>query len=555
MRKNTTHWFTLVLLTIFSFVAGGFFFRSLDDTLSPKDVQHAQRLLGLSFSEAKIDSMLDGLTQQRAQYERNRQQPLDNSLWPALLFNPLPVGFTPQTEQKPLVYKPLSGVKLPTDLNELAFYSVRELAALIQSKQISSEALTKFFLERLKRHNEQLYCVITLTESLALAQARAADTEIAAGKYRGPLHGIPYAVKDLLATKGYKTTWGSVPYQEQMIDADASVVQQMQEAGAVLVAKLSLGELAWGDVWFGGLTRNPWNLAQGASGSSAGSAAAVAAGLVPFAIGTETLGSIVSPSTVCGVTGLRPTYGRVSRYGAMALSWSMDKIGPMARHAEDCAVIFAALHGADERDPTLIPAAFNYHAQRPLAGLKVGYVQEAFASEYGFKTQDEATLRQLEALGVTLVPVNLPPLPDISFILWAEAAAAFDELTRSNQDDLLVRQIKQAWPNYFRMARFVPAVEYIQANRLRTQLIADMQALMQTVDLLVAPSWAGNTLTLTNLTGHPCVVLPNGFSPLGTPTSITLIGQLFGEADILRLADALQEVTDFHRQHPKAFLK
>jgi Asp-tRNA(Asn)/Glu-tRNA(Gln) amidotransferase A subunit family amidase len=399
--------------------------------------------------------------------------------------------------------------------------------------------------------------VITLTEDLALAEARQADKEIAEGHYRGLLHGIPYGIKDLFAVKGYKTTWGAEPYKDQVIDTDAAVVIKLREAGAVLMAKLSLGALAWGDVWFGGKTRNPWNTEQGSSGSSAGSAAATAAGLVPYAIGTETWGSIVSPSTRCGTSGLRPTFGRVSRSGAMALSWSMDKIGPICRSVEDCAIVFNAIYGPDGLDQSVVDAPFVYSHHQDLKKLKIGYLKAAFDKEDENIKNDQKTLDKLAELGFELTEVSLPDMPvgALSFILSPEAAAAFDELTRSNRDDLMVRQRRSAWPNTFRAARFIPAVEYIQANRLRYRLIQEMQKVMAAVDLFVTPSFGGNTLLLTNLTGHPCVVLPNGFDEKGSPASISFIGNLYEEGSLLAFANYYQKATDFHLQHPKAFLK
>jgi Asp-tRNA(Asn)/Glu-tRNA(Gln) amidotransferase A subunit family amidase len=381
------------------------------------------------------------------------------------------------------------------------------------------------------------------------------DEEIAEGKYRGMLHGIPFGAKDLLATKDYKTTWGATPYKDQMIDEDATVIIKLEEAGAVLCAKLTLGALAWGDVWFDGMTRNPWDTTQGSSGSSAGSASSVSAGLLPFAIGTETWGSIVSPSTVCGTTGLRPTYGRVSRAGAMALSWSMDKIGPICRSSEDLAIVFEAIYGPDKLDQTLYDVPFNYKPEVDFSKLKIGYLKNDFDKQYDFHSQDSVTLLKLKELGADLIPIELPELPvnDLSIILSAEAGAAFDELTRSNRDDLLVRQIKDAWPNVFRASRFIPAVEYINANRIRFLLIQQMQELMNKIDLYVATSWEGDNLLLTNLTGHPCVVLPNGFSEVGIPTSITFIGRLFEEGKLIAFAKKYQDTTNFNKQHPPAF--
>jgi Asp-tRNA(Asn)/Glu-tRNA(Gln) amidotransferase A subunit family amidase len=452
----------------------------------------------------------------------------------------------------PLEFSRIQPVQRPADLKAVAFWSVRQLGELIRTRQVTSLELTTLYLERLKRYGPSLECVVTLTEELALEQARTADEEIAAGTYRGSLHGIPYGAKDLLAKKDYKTTWGAMPYKDQMIDSDAEVIKRLEDAGAVLVAKLTLGALAWGDVWFGGKTRNPWNLEEGSSGSSAGPGSATAAGLVGFSIGTETWGSIVSPSTRNGVTGLRPTYGRVSRTGAMALSWSMDKIGPMCRTAEDCALVFDALYGPDGVDQTLVDLPFNYDHAVDFNALTIGYLEDTFNEDYPNKRQDSLTLKVLKILGADLVPVTLPeyPVDNLAFILSAEAAAAFDDLTRSGADDLLVRQIKQAWPNEFRMSRFIPAVEYIQANRIRYQLIQDMEAFMQTVDLYVAPSFGGDNLLRTNLTGHPCVVLPNGFNEEGSPVSISFIGRLFDEGTILAVANAYQMATDMHRQHP-----
>jgi len=325
----------------------------------------------------------------------------------------------------------------------------------------------------------------------------------------------------------------------------------------VLCAKLTLGELAWGDVWFGGKTRNPWDTTKGSSGSSAGSASSVSAGLLPFAIGTETWGSIVSPSTVCGTTGLRPTYGRVSRTGAMALSWSMDKIGTICRSAEDLAIVFSIINGQDEIDQTLYDVPFNYQPEIDFSKLKIGYLKSDFDKQYDFHNQDSVTLAKLKELGAELIPLDLPVLPinDLSIILSAEAGAAFDELTRSNKDDLLVRQIKNAWPTVFRASGFIPAVEYINANRVRYLLIQQMEEVMKEVDLYIAPSWEGDNLLLTNLTGHPCVVLPNGFSEDGTPTSISFIGRLFEEGRLIAFTKKYQDSTEFHKKHPVNFLQ
>ncbi|MEE8321335.1 MAG: amidase [Gammaproteobacteria bacterium] len=515
-------------------------------------IKSAEKIFGIEFNPTERDSLIDGVRDNLANYQALREWSLDNSVVPALQFNPIPVGARYDSIQSPLEFSPMQPVQRPADLKDIAFWSVRQLSELIRTRQVTSLELTTLYLERLKRYGPSLECVVTLTEELALEQARKADEEIAAGTYRGHLHGIPYGAKDLLTKKNYKTTWGAMPYKDQVIDSDAAVIKKLEDAGAVLVAKLTMGALAWGDVWFGGKTRNPWNLEEGSSGSSAGPGSATAAGLVGFSIGTETWGSIVSPSTRNGVTGLRPTYGRVSRTGAMALSWSMDKIGPMGRTVEDCALVFNAIYGPDSIDQTLVDLPFNYDHAVDFNNLVIGYLDAAFNEDYPNKEQDSLTLEILRTLGANLVPITLPEylVENLAFILSAEAAAAFDDLTRSGDDDLLVRQIKNAWPNEFRMSRFIPAVEYIQANRVRYQLIQGMEAFMQTVDLYIAPSFGGDNLLRTNLTGHPCVVLPNGFNEEGSPVSISFIGRLFDEGTILAVANAYQRATAWHLQHP-----
>ena len=515
-------------------------------------VVDAEKLIGLDFSDAKIDLMLPDLKEQLGRFEALHRYPFSNSVPPALLFNPIPAGMKFETQRRKFRMSPPGKVKLPANLDDLAFYSVGELSALIKSRQITSEKLTRFYLDRLKKYGPKLECVVTLTEELALQQAKRADAEIAASKYRGPLHGIPYGAKDLLAVKGIRTTWGTAPYTNQVFDYNATVIQRLEAAGAVLVAKTTLGELAMGDVWFGGMTRNPWNLKEGSSGSSAGSSAATAAGLIPFGIGSETYGSIVSPCDRCGVTGLRPTFGRVSRAGAMALSWSMDKLGPICRTVEDCAMVFNAIYGPDGIDQTVCDVPFNYDPRLKLKKVRIGYVKRDFDQEKGERKQnDEATLQKMRALGADLIPVELPnyPLGDISFVLSTESAAAFDELTRSSRDDLMKQQGADAWPNTFRERRFVPAVEYLQAQRLRYLLIQDTVKVFDKVDLFLAPSLSGRSLLLSNLTGHPGVVVPNGFTKAGTPTSICFIGKLFGEAELLAVAKRYQDATDFNRKH------
>lgn len=508
---------------------------------------------GLKFSESHLDMMLAGVEELRQKYEALRQVPLPNQVAPVLTFRLAPPPPGPSH-----LRLPRRPVRRPRDPEELAFLSVAELSQLVRSRQVRAEELTELCLDRLKRFDPQLSCVVTLTAERALAQARQADRELAAGRWRGPLHGIPWGAKDLLAVRGYPTSWGAEPYRDQMLDEDATVVRRLDQAGAVLVAKLSLGALAMGDVWFGGTTKNPWKLEQGSSGSSAGSAAAVAAGLVPFAIGSETRGSILSPCTRCGCTGLRPTFGTVPRTGAMALSWSMDKLGPIARTAEDCALVFSAIRGPDGEDETVVDAPFGWDSQLDVRRLRVGYLASLF--ERPLAEGDDAQWRAHEAealavfrrLGVALTPITLPELPidALSFILTAEAAAAFDELTRSGRDALLARQDERAWPNIFRQARTIPAVEYIQANRVRRLAMQEMRKTLAGLDAYISPTFGGANLLLTNLTGHPAVVLPIGFRADRTPTSLSICGNLFREDAALALAHAFQRVTDFHRQRP-----
>ncbi|MFC6224544.1 amidase [Hymenobacter artigasi] len=545
------------------FIAGAFVARpTAPDEITVPILRAAQQVFGLNFNDAQLDSTRRNLTGYRDSYEALRKIPLPNSVAPSVVFDPRPLRMRQAqlsaTNSNAGKLPESAKVKLPANRDALAFYTVRQLGELLRTRQVTSEELTTFFLARLKKYDPRLHCVITLTEDLALQQAQQADQEIKAGKYRGPLHGIPFGVKDLFSAKGYKTTWGSVPYKEQTLDEDAAVVERLRAAGAVLCAKLTLGELAQGDVWFGEKTRTPWDVTKGSSGSSAGSASAVAAGLLPFAMGTETLGSIISPSTACGVTGLRPTYGRVSRAGAMALSWTMDKAGPLTRSAEDCAIVLAALcaAGPDARDPAtmLAPNRFQYAFGTNIKKLRVGYLKAAFDQNYPTKANDQATLDVLRKLGVELVPLELPAISPaaLRFVLTAEGAAAFDDLTRSGRDGQMVLQNRSAWPNGFRSARFIPAVEYLQAQRVRSLLIEQMDAQLKGFDCYIAPSFSAN-LVLTNLTGQPAIALPNGFTAAGLPTTITFMGQLYEEGTLLALAKAYQDATDFDEKHPPLF--
>lgn len=527
--------------------------------INKAQVKAAQSIMDLDFSDQEIDQMLTNLSRGLAGTKELHAYDIDNSVPPVLWFNPPKGGKPIPTQQKEISWGLPKRVDLPENKNDLAFYTVAELSVLIKQRKITSVELTEFFIDRLKQYGDTLQSVISITEERAMAQALRADNLLKNGTYLGPLHGIPYGAKDLFSVPDYKTTWGAGPYKEQNRGNElATVVKKLDEAGAVLVAKLTLGALAMGDVWYGGRTRNPWNLEQGSSGSSAGSGSSTAAGLVPFALGTETLGSIVSPSTRNGVTGLRPTFGRVSRAGAMALSWSMDKIGPMARNAFDCALIFDVIRGTDQKDLTVEDHPFNYQGKVDLSNLRVGYIKSFFDNNReSQKAIDDAVLETLKSLGADLKPVEWVsdmPFSGMRAILTAEAAAAFDALTRSDQDTLLVRQNAGAWPNLFRSARFTSAVDYINANRARYDLIQQVNELMGDYDVIVTPSFAGNQLLTTNLTGHPCVVLKNGYNQNGSPTSVSFIGNLFDEATILAVARAYQDATDFDEQHPPKFV-
>lgn len=521
-------------------------------------VLEAEKLSGLEFTDSERELMLEDLGDLRDSYTEIRRLGIENHVAPALIFNPAPAGVTVKAERPAPSRFPAYSASKPATEEDLAFMPLTKLSGLVRTRQVTSLELTKLYLSRLKKYDPILKCVISLTEERAFEEAHRVDQEIAAGKYRGPLHGIPWGAKDLLAVKGYKTTWGAMPFKDQVIDKEGTVVKRLTDAGAVLVAKLTLGALAWGDVWFGGKTCNPWNTEQGSSGSSAGSSSATAAGLVGFSIGSETWGSIVSPCTRCGATGLRPTFGRVSRHGAMALSWSMDKLGPICRSVEDCALVFDAIYGSDGLDDSVIDHPFNWNPDMDITKLRIGYLKSLFEEEPEEEDRKEGyainlkTLETLKSLGVKLIPIELPefPVSSLSFILSAEAAAAFDELTLSGKDDLLVRQVKNAWPNTFRQARMIPAVEYIQANRARMVLMQKMAEILEDIDLYVSPAFGGDNLLLTNLTGHPAVVLPNGFRENGTPTSITFNGRLFGESELLSVAKAYQDATDFHLRRP-----
>jgi Asp-tRNA(Asn)/Glu-tRNA(Gln) amidotransferase A subunit family amidase len=586
--------------------------------ITPEMIDQAAMIAGIGpFTDEQKKMMIDGLVDRNGSMKAIRKLHLPNSVAPCYVFHPMPAPTqeiaTPCHDPKKLKWldQDVTGASAavpgaPSRTEDLAFASINELSELLRNRKITSVNLTKMYISRLKRYDSLLHFVITLTEDRALAQAKKADEEIAAGKYRGPLHGIPWGAKDLLAVKGYPTTWGAGGFEHQSFDEDATVVQRLDEAGAVLVAKFTLGALAMGDKWFGGRTRNPWNPKQGSSGSSAGSASSVAAGCVAFALGSETLGSIASPSTRCGDSGLRPTFGLVPRTGAMALSWTMDKLGPICRTAEDCALVLDAIHGPDGKDASVYPFAnYQWNPSFDWKSLRVGYLKSDFDDPKPFKPEQApatesaedkkkregrnafmqtrhervaydhkfalAALDKLRAMGINLIPVELPTLPYGAMVtmLECEAAAAFDDLTLSGRDKLLTEQSSDDWPNSFRTARFFPAVEYIQAARARTLAVQQVSALFEKVDIIVAPT-EGLQLVVTNLTGHPALIVPNGLrgddAPKppsedsgdddniggpGTPVSITFLAGHYQDAKLAAFGHAYQEATGFHKLHPK----
>jgi Asp-tRNA(Asn)/Glu-tRNA(Gln) amidotransferase A subunit family amidase len=511
--------------------------------VTPEMIKQAEWIAGLSLTDLERDSTARALQRTLGSFEALRKVEVGYDVAPAISFVPDP-GLRPAVGVRRNQASPSEphAPKRPESDEALAFLPVTELSALVRTRQVSSTELTKLYLGRLKKFDPLLKCVVTLTEELALKQAARADTELAAGLYRGPLHGIPWGAKDLIAYPGYTTTWGATPFKDRKIDEKATVAARLEEAGAVLVAKLTLGALANGDRWFGGMTRSPWDPRRGSSGSSAGSASSVAGGLVGFALGSETLGSIVSPCRACGASGLRPTFGRVSRNGCMSLSWSMDKIGPIARSMEDCALILDAIHGSDGLDPTAIDMPFAWPSPVSIRGLKVGYIDDKAKP-----VDSRPELKVLRELGVTLVPIELPkeyPVQAITLMLGTEAAAVFDDITRKHITEGL-----NSWPDSFRQGQFVPAVEYLRAARVRTLLMRSMARLMETVDLYVG----GNDLALTNLTGHPTAVLPDGFRDRDgreAPGSITFTGRLYDESRLLAVAHAYQRAVGDHLKRP-----
>ena len=531
-----------------------------DTSIQKKDLISASKLFDFSFTTKEIDTLYSDVIDNLANYKAMHRLPLANSVPLSMWQTPVVPGMHFNTVQKPIPWKLDNTVQLPTNKNDLAFYTLEQLASLIKNKKISSLALTQFFIDRIKKWGDTLQCVISIQEDIAYAEAKKADAELAQGKYRGLLHGIPYGLKDLFAVKGTKTTWGAAPYQNQIIEEDAFVYTKLRDAGAVLVAKFTLGALAMGDYWYGGRTKNPWNLNYGSSGSSAGSTSATVAGLVPFAIGTETWGSIVSPSTTCGATGLRPTFGSISRSGAMALSYSLDKVGPICRSAADAAIVFNYIHGTDGKDGSAVNMPFNYTPNKDIKKLKIGYAKNYFDKIKDTSRNEFKVLEEFKKLGVQLIPVNFPDSGVYNFnimdvVIGVECAAQFDEMTRMNIDDALTRQTKNDWPNSFRTARFVPAVEYINAQRHRYTLMQKVNEVMQQYDVIICPSRGdGNQSAITNLTGNPVVCVPTGFDKRSNlPTGISFVGNLYDEATILSIAQAYQKATNWDETHPALF--
>jgi Asp-tRNA(Asn)/Glu-tRNA(Gln) amidotransferase A subunit family amidase len=556
--------------------------------VTPEMLKGALGLSGLSFSETDQKSMLQAVNGSLARYDEIRNLHIPNNVAPPFYFSALTPGMKVNRTREPLRFS-TPPVKRPADLEDVAFWPVTQLAQLIKTRQVTSTELTKMYLARLHKYNEKLNCVVTFLDEVALAQAKQADAEISAGRYKGPLHGIPWGAKDIIAVKGYKTTWGSAAYKDQMLDEEASLVEMLRDAGAVLLAKLTTGELAQGDQWFGGQTKNPWNIEQGSSGSSAGPASATAGGLVAFGIGSETSGSILSPSARCGVTGLRPTFGRISRYGVMALSWTQDRMGPLCRYAEDCALVMSVIAHPDGRDLSVSEIPFNWNAHLDVRKLRVGYLEGAFEEtrDAAVKKIEERTLEQVKALGLKLVPVKLPEWTIDTSSIGVESGVFFDELIRANRDKQMTNPGRA---NSFRSSRLIPAVEYLQGQRARSMMMAKLAEATAEIDVYLVPvnqggggggagrgtapadgaggtppagagrggrgggganrSVVGRHFGMANLACYPALNVVNGFTDAGTPTNITFYARPFGEAELLSLGKAYQDATGFHLKHP-----
>ncbi len=524
------------------------------DSLSKADIKSGGKLMDIQFTDQEIEMMLADLKDNIMDFKKMHSLLLNNNVGMSIAQRLTP----PAEKQEKIKWQYDKKILMPVNKNELAFYSLKQLGSLLRNKSITSVELTQFFIDRIKKYGDTLQCVVNLTESIAMEQAAKADEDFKKGIDKGPLQGIPYGLKDLFAVKSTKTTWGAQPYKEQRIEEDAYVYTRLKEAGAVLVAKFTLGALAMGDYWFGGRTKNPWNLNFGSSGSSAGSASATVAGLIPFAIGTETHGSIISPSSTCGATGLRPTFGSVSRSGAMTLSWSLDKVGPICRSAEDAATVFSFIHGTDGNDLSAVNRTFNLSNKRGVKDLKIAYAKNHFERLDTATSQEWGVIKALREQGITISPMILPDTDVYKFdliglVIGAEAAAAFDEFTRIGLDDQMTRQTRFDWPNYFRVSRLIPAVEYVNANRHRSILMQKMNEAMEPWDVIITPSFGNRQLAITNLTGHPALCMPIGFSKQGIPNSITFISNLFREEELVKLGSYFQSVTEHDEKHPERF--
>jgi Asp-tRNA(Asn)/Glu-tRNA(Gln) amidotransferase A subunit family amidase len=584
-RRNFLAYFSAIGLssTLFPGVLWARFQEREASKITAEMIKSAAAVAGQELSEDEITGMVEGVNRNLASLEELRAMHFDNDLAPPIYFSPLVPGMVVDRTRRPFRQSKTTVADRPSNLEDVAFWPVTHLAQLVETRQVRSVELTEMYLARLKRYNQKLNCVVTFTEDLAMQQARQADAEISAGKYRGPLHGIPWGCKDIISVAGYKTTWGSATFKDQIFQTDASVVEMLREAGAVLLAKLTTGELAAGDRWFGGRTNNPWDVSRGSSGSSAGPAAATAAGLVGFGIGTETSGSILSPSSVCGVTGLRPTFGRISRHGVMTLSWTQDRLGPLCRTVEDCALVFREICKPDGKDLSVADVPFNWNADLEVRKLRVGYLKDGF-EETGkspvWKANEQKALAQLKELGIELVPFKLPDISTSLFgnLLGVESSAFFDEFARLNRDKELSNRTRRVGRG---RSRFVPAVEYLQAQRLRALMMQRLAESVSEFQVYVAPymeivgrpesqrqggpetaperrrtSPRPTTPTslqfrMANLAGYPTVSVPNGFNDRGTPTSIIFVGKPYGEADVLALAKAYQDASGWHREHPQ----
>src|SRR4051812_1192775 len=543
------------------------------DRVTDAMLKDALAVSGLDFTDEQRQQILTGVNQSLTRYTELRQIRIDPNLAPPLYYSPLVPGTRLDRVAKPFRPSTPPALRRPANLEDVAFWPLAHLAQLLRTKQVTSVELTRMYLDRLSRFNATLNFVVTYTDELAMTQAQQADKEIAAGKYRGPLHGMPWGCKDIIAVPGFPTQWGSGAFKGQVIDTEATVVRLLREAGAVMIAKLTTGELASGDQWFGGRTNSPWDPSEGSSGSSAGPASATAAGCVAFGIGTETSGSILSPSTICGVTGLRPTFGRVSRYGAMTLSWTQDRLGPLCRTVEDCALVFHAIARTDDQDFSVIDLPFNWDADLDVRKLRVGYLAPAFderTRSADWKRNDAQVLDTIKALGIRAEPFELPAMPVgvTGGILGAESGASFDEFVRTGRDKDLTNKARA---NGMRQSRVVPAVEYLQAQRVRAMVMRQFAAAVSKFDVYIAPyidmragaagasgrpeaptpSAIRDHFQVANLCGYPAVSVPNGFTAEGRPTSITFLGRLYNEADILAVARVYQERAGWLARRPK----